>query len=174
MLLLWHKFYIYEVTKITFAICLGWSVVTVLLPYNAGTEYMDVLSWVHPSVVVTVLIVLITMQVIDWIPSNRRCDSILAISACKADPICHNFWFLPGSLWDYLLFLYPLLCGGRDIGNSHSQTTLFQEFLELSGCCDHCGRFKNNTKFPPLSKNMLITALWISIILKENLKLLLH
>lgn len=113
---------------------------------------MAIRSWLYSCVVVViVLIVLISMQVIGWIPSNRRCDSILAISAFKADPICHNFWFLPGNLWDYLLFLYPLLRGGRDIGNSHSQTTLFQEFLELSGCCDRCGRFENNTKFPILS-----------------------
>ena len=120
------------------------------------------------------LIVLFTMQVTDRIPSNRRCDPILAISACKADPLCYNFWFLPGSLWDYLLFLYPLLCGGRDIGNSHSQATLFQEFLELSGCCDHRGRLENSTKSPlcyrSVLESLLSSLLWVFIFPKENLK----
>lgn len=99
------------------------------------------------------VIILFVMQVIGWVPSNGWRGALLAVSACKTDPLRHSLWFLPGSLWDYLLFLYPLLCGGRDIGNSDSQTELFQEFLELSGCCDCCGRLEKNAKFraPSLS-----------------------
>lgn len=99
---------------------------------------------------IAISIVLFAMQVTSGIPSNRGRGALLAVPACETDPLRHSLWFLPGSLWDYLLFIYPLLCGGRDTGDSDSQTTLFQEFLELSGCCDCCGRLERNVDIPAI------------------------
>lgn len=151
------------------------------ITFSCRDRIDGVLSWLPPRVVsadaAIVLIVLVATQVIGRVPSHRRSDSILAISACKADPVCHNFRLLPGSLRDYLLLLYPLLCGGRDTGNPHSQAALFQEFLELPGCCDHCGRFENSTKPPALlrthvNESLLFSVLWILMFPKETLKAL--
>lgn len=79
------------------------------------------------------------MQIIGGVPTDWRPTYLLAVPTSEVDPLYFHLRFLPGCLRNRVLPVYLLLCGGRNSGNSHSQTVLFQEPLELPGYSHNCG-----------------------------------
>lgn len=73
------------------------------------------------------------------ISSHWWCHSLLANPDSQAYTICQCVGLLHCCLWNCLLCLHLLLCGGRDFGATYPQTSVLHQHLEHPGCGRHSG-----------------------------------
>lgn len=82
---------------------------------------------------------LVPFKVSGWVPSHWWCHSLLANPDSEAYTICQHMGLLHCCLWNCILCLYLLLCGGRGFGAPYPQTSVLHQHLEHPGCGCHSG-----------------------------------
>lgn len=81
----------------------------------------------------------VPFKVSGWVSSHWWCHSLLANPNSQAYTICQRMGLLHCCLWNCLLYLHLLLCGGGDFGAAYPQASVLHQHLEHPGRGRHSG-----------------------------------